>query len=182
VASINESGGVSDFSVWGPWVSIAGPGEGIVTLDPRGTGLTNANINPENGQPQPIRGTSFASPYVAGVAALVRERFPELNARQVMNRLKATAQHPGNATGRDHKVGHGMVNPVAALTAVIPSERPGATPPKISPLTTHVNPPMEKNWTPIIVALGGTGIGVSLLLLTLFVMHTVNRNRGRKPA
>lgn len=181
VASINESGGVSDFSVWGPWVSIAGPGEGIVTLDPRGTGLTNANLNPENGALAPIRGTSFASPYVAGVAALVRERFPDLNARQVMYRLKATAQHPGNATGRDNKVGHGMVNPVAALTAVIPSEKAGATPPKITPLATQVNPPLQKNWKPMVVALAGTGIGVSMLLLTLFVMHTVNRNRGRRP-
>ncbi|GLZ30486.1 type VII secretion-associated serine protease [Lentzea sp. NBRC 105346] len=181
VASINEGGIVSDFSVWGPWVSIAGPGEGIVTLDPKGTGLTNANLNPENQQLAPIRGTSFASPYVAGVAALVRERFPELNARQVMYRLKATAQHPGNPNGRDNKIGHGMVNPIAALTAVIPSEKKGATPPKVAALTTQVNPPGQKNWKPMIVALAGTAIGVSMLLLTLFVMHTVNRNR-RRPA
>ncbi|MFD5831342.1 S8 family serine peptidase, partial [Lentzea sp. NPDC060358] len=43
VASIARSGAVSDFSIWGPWVSIAAPGEEIISVDPKGTGLTNAN-------------------------------------------------------------------------------------------------------------------------------------------
>ncbi|WP_186763291.1 type VII secretion-associated serine protease mycosin [Lentzea tibetensis] len=179
VASIGENGTVSQFSVWGPWVSIAGPGEGIVTLDPGGPGLVNAGISPEAKEQQPIVGTSFASPYVAGVAALVRERFPALTARQVMARLKATAQHPGNTDGRDHKVGHGMVNPVAALTAVIPAERPGATPPRITPIHTVVNPPAERNWRSLGFALGGAGTGFALLLFTLFVVHAVRRSRAQ---
>ncbi|WP_285743207.1 type VII secretion-associated serine protease mycosin [Lentzea sp. NBRC 105346] len=177
VASIGPEGAVSQFSVWGPWVSLAAPGEGIVTLDPAGAGLVDAVVDPESGKPQPIVGTSFASPYVAGVAALVRERFPRLNAREVMARLKATAQHPGNIDGRDHKVGHGMVNPVAALTAVIPAEQPGAVPVRPAPMITVVNAPPAKDWEPILWALGGSGAGFVLLLLTLFVMHTVNRRR-----
>ena len=178
VASMNSVGGVSPFSVWGPWVSVAAPGENIVTLDPAGRGLTNANF--ENGRPVPIQGTSFASPYVAGVVALVRERFPHLDAKQVMNRIKATAQHPGNPSGRDHKVGYGMINPVAALTAELPFEQPGAKRETPEQLITNLGPLNPPSGTPMIVALSGTGAGVGLLLLTMFTVHTVNRNRARR--
>ncbi|WP_033437027.1 type VII secretion-associated serine protease mycosin [Saccharothrix sp. NRRL B-16314] len=179
VGSVNIDGEVSSFSVWGPWVSVAAPGENIVTLDPAGKGLTDANADP-NGQLSLIQGTSFASPYVAGVAALVRERFPHLNARQVMDRIKATAQHPGNPSGRNHKVGYGIINPVAALTAELPSEREGAKPVKPTQLMTTLDPLDPPNNAPMIVALSGTGAGVGLLLLTLFIVHTVNRNRARR--
>ncbi|MFD1150714.1 type VII secretion-associated serine protease mycosin [Saccharothrix hoggarensis] len=179
VASMNSVGAVSTFSVWGPWVSVAAPGEDIVTLDPNGQGLTDANAN-ENRQLSPIQGTSFAAPYVAGVAALVRERFPKLTARQVMDRIKATAQHPGNPTGRDNKIGYGMINPVAALTAELPSERPGAKPATPEQLMTSLDPLNPPSSTPMIVALAGTGAGVGLLLLTMFIVHTVNRNRAKR--
>ncbi|GGP58257.1 type VII secretion-associated serine protease mycosin [Saccharothrix coeruleofusca] len=179
VASMNRVGAVSSFSVWGPWVSVAAPGEDIVTLDPAGTGLTNANAD-ERGALTLIQGTSFASPYVAGVVALVRERFPDLTARQVMERIKATAQHPGNPEGRDHKVGAGMINPVAALTAELPSEQPGAKPVEPEQLMTDLDPINPPDNTPLIVALSGTGVGIGLLLLTLFVVRTVNRNREKR--
>ncbi|GAB2994760.1 type VII secretion-associated serine protease mycosin [Saccharothrix stipae] len=179
VASMNMQGEVSSFSVWGPWVSVAAPGENIVTLDPAGQGLTDANGD-ANGRLTAIQGTSFAAPYVAGVAALVRERFPDLTARQVMDRIKATAQHPGNPGGRDHKVGYGMVNPVAALTAELPSERPGAKPAAPEQLITNLGPLNPPSSTPMIVALSGTGAGVGALLLTMFIVHTINRNRGKR--
>jgi membrane-anchored mycosin MYCP len=53
---------------------------------------------------------------VAGLAALVRERFPDLTARQVADRIIATARRP--ACGRDDRLGHGVIDPVGALTAV----------------------------------------------------------------
>ncbi|WP_433265755.1 type VII secretion-associated serine protease mycosin [Actinosynnema sp. CS-041913] len=178
VASMAASGEVSQFSVWGPWISIAAPGEDITTLDPAGQGLSNVRLD-ERGGASRIQGTSFASPYVAGVVALVRQRFPNLNAHQVMDRIKATAQHPGNPSGRDHKVGAGMINPVAALTAELPSEKgaKATNPPQVMTNLDPLNPP---DHTPLIVALSGTGAGVGLLLLTLFIVHTVNRNRARR--
>ncbi|MBB5954887.1 membrane-anchored mycosin MYCP [Saccharothrix tamanrassetensis] len=178
VASMSVTGVVSSFSVWGPWVSVAAPGEDITTLDPAGQGLSNVRLD-ERGGANRIQGTSFASPYVAGVVALVRQRFPDLNARQVMERIKATAQHPGNPNGRDHKIGAGMINPVAALTAELPSEK-GAKPSAPAQVMTDLDPLEPPNHTPLIVALSGTGAGVGLLLLTLFIVHTVNRNRARR--
>ncbi|XVV03266.1 type VII secretion-associated serine protease mycosin [Actinosynnema sp. CA-248983] len=180
VASIGQSGNVSPFSVWGPWVSVAAPGEDIVTLDPKGQGLTNSSEGPTGATR--IQGTSFAAPYVAGVVALVRERFPDLSAKEVMNRIKATAQHPGNPGGRDNKVGAGMINPVAALTAELPSERKDFKPAQPTQLMTDLDPLNPPDSTPLIVALSGTVGGVGLLLLTLFIVHTVNRNRARRAA
>ncbi|MEU5694324.1 type VII secretion-associated serine protease mycosin [Actinosynnema sp. NPDC020468] len=177
VASMNRAGDPSSFTVWGPWISVAAPGEDITTLDPAGNGLTNANRD-ERGALSRIQGTSFASPYVAGVVALVRQRFPNLKAHQVMDRIKATAQHPGNPDGRDHKIGAGMINPVAALTAELPSEQ-GVKAAEPTQLITNLDPVNPPDNTPMVVALAGTGAGVGLLLLTLFIVHTVNRNRSR---
>ncbi|MEV0678499.1 type VII secretion-associated serine protease mycosin [Actinosynnema sp. NPDC050436] len=178
VASMGQTGAVSNFSVWGPWVSVAAPGEDITTLDPAGQGLANVHVD-ERGAASRIQGTSYASPYVAGVVALVRQRFPTLTARQVMDRVKATAQHPGNPGGRDHKVGAGMINPVAALTAELPSET-GQRADAPDQLMTNLDPLNPPDHTPLIVALSGTGAAVTLLLLTLFTVHTINRNRARR--
>lgn len=56
-------------------------------------------------------GTSMAAPHVAGVAGLVREQFPHLNANQVRNRLTRTAEPLGNR----QLFGHGMVDAAAAV-------------------------------------------------------------------
>lgn len=98
----------------GPWVGIAAAGEQIVSLgngpDP---GLVNGQ--PSNREPLvAINGTSFAAAYVSGVAALVRSRFPQLSAHQVLNRLVASAHNP--ARSPSNVVGAGVIDPVAALT------------------------------------------------------------------
>ncbi len=119
VGSVDADGSPSAFSLAGPWVSVAAPGTNLYSLDstPGGTGLVNG-IPTSDGAPNGINGTSFASAFVAGVAALVRARFPQLSARQVMDRITATAH--ASAGGRDDQVGYGIVDPVAALTAELP--------------------------------------------------------------
>ena len=57
-------------------------------------------------------GTSMAAPHVAGVAGLVRDEFPHLNANQVANRLTRTAEDLGDR----QLFGHGMVDAHAAVT------------------------------------------------------------------
>ena len=176
VAAMNEDGSVADFSITGPWVSVAAPGTEIISLDPaNATGLANQTLD-DKGNAQPIQGTSFAAPYVAGLAALVRQRFPELNAKQVMHRIKTTASHPAATGGHDNLVGYGMINPIAALTAFIPAEE-NIDPDEAVDVPFEMPPPYERNWTPMQVAMIGSGGGVGLLLLTLFVVHTVKRNR-----
>jgi membrane-anchored mycosin MYCP len=119
VASVGPNGLASPFSYPGPWVDVAAPGERLMSLSVSGAGLTDQLSQVDT--VTAINGTSFAAPSVAGLAALIRSRYPQLTARQVMDRITATAaQH---ASGRSDTVGFGLVDPVAALTrtpAVLP--------------------------------------------------------------
>src|SRR5699024_5922838 len=77
VASAEPGGAPSEFSLAGPWVTVAAPGSAITSLanDPDG-GLAD-RIRTEHGVTA-IEGTSFAAPFVAGLAADIRSRFPSL--------------------------------------------------------------------------------------------------------
>ncbi|KAA1249118.1 type VII secretion-associated serine protease mycosin [Mycobacterium simiae] len=119
VGGVGETGAPSSFSMHGPWVGVAAPAENIVALGDRGEPV---NALPGREGPVPIAGTSFAAAYVSGLAALVRQRFPELTPVQVINRITATSRHPGG--GVDNLVGAGVINALAALTWDIP---PGPT-------------------------------------------------------
>ncbi len=67
-----------------------------------------------------VQGTSFAAPLVAGTAALLRSRWPDITAANVVNRLIRTA-HDLGAPGRDDRYGFGEIDPVAALTRSVSS-------------------------------------------------------------
>ena len=64
-------------------------------------------------------GTSEATAIVSGAAALVRAKFPQLSAQEVIHRLTATATDIGEP-GRDDECGYGVLNIVKALTADVP--------------------------------------------------------------
>jgi membrane-anchored mycosin MYCP len=179
VAAMDRNGEPASFSVQGPWVSVAAPGTEIISLDPGNPhGLANLLLTKDN-KPTSIQGTSFAAPYVAGLAALIRERYKNLTAKQVMNRIMVTASHPAATGGRDNLVGHGMINPVGALTAMIPSEQ-GIPADQPTNITFETTAPVTRNWTPVRVALLGSAGGVALLLLTLFIVHTVRTSRRKR--
>ena len=116
VGSVGSDGSPSSFSMPGPWVDVAAPGEKLVSLNPAGSGLIDEL--PAFERSMPISGTSYAAPVVSGIAALIRSRFPELTARQVMQRIETTAHHP--ARGWDATVGNGVVDPLAAVSADAP--------------------------------------------------------------
>lgn len=97
----DQKAGGSTFS---PYIDIAAPGFDITTTSGNAYG--------------PSFGTSMASPTVAGAAALVRARYPELNALQVMERLRATADdiyHIGNNHLYKEHLGKGRLNILKAL-------------------------------------------------------------------
>ncbi|WP_326956068.1 S8 family serine peptidase [Amycolatopsis sp. NBC_01286] len=177
VGAIDETGSVAPFSVHGPWVGVAAPGTKIISLDPAEGSAGLANLTFESGdKASEIQGTSFAAPYVAGLAALVRAKYPDLDAKQVVNRIKETSQHPAAPGGRDTFVGAGVIDPVAALTQSLPSEV-GVVASDPGPQMAQLPPANDRSSTPMIVALAGTGGGLVALLITLFVMRTIRRNR-----
>lgn len=105
VAATTDIDTWGSFSTWGDWVDLAAPGEGILSTFPVAKG---------NGY-RIMRGTSMASPLVAGVAALVRSQHPEWSQKQVAERLYATAKDVIQ-TGVDPYSGHGRVDAFRAVT------------------------------------------------------------------
>jgi membrane-anchored mycosin MYCP len=161
VGGADLMGGVYPGTMAGPWVGVAAPAVDIVSLDPTkpAGGLTNASVG-QNG-PQTIAGTSFAAAYVAGLAALVRERHPELNAQQVRERIINTAHTPANT--QIGAFGSGLADPVAALTS-------GARPmPRTDAVQSRSWTPADDTthwqWVPAAVAVGGVAVVIVLVLL-----------------
>ncbi|TPG34395.1 type VII secretion-associated serine protease mycosin [Mycolicibacterium hodleri] len=113
VGSVDRAGRASAFTLAGPWVDVAAPGEAVVSLGPGGDGLVESM--PLASEHEPISGTSYSTPVVSGIAALVRSVSPRLTAREVMGRIEDTAHHP--ASGWDPWVGHGVVDVLAAVSA-----------------------------------------------------------------
>ncbi|MBB5069171.1 type VII secretion-associated serine protease mycosin [Saccharopolyspora gloriosae] len=109
VGAVDSSGARANFSQTGDFVALVAPGVDVMSLGPGGPGHWQDS------------GTSFATPFVTGTAALVRSYHPELTAEQVKYRLQATATRPG-VTVPDPQMGWGTVNPYSAVTAVLPEE------------------------------------------------------------
>jgi subtilisin family serine protease len=106
VASTREDGATSDFSHSGQTVDIAAPGSNILSL---GTYDDSNYVY--------MSGTSMASPYVAGIASMVKTRNPSMTAGQLSDVLIGTAVDI-EAEGPDHTSGAGLVNPVRLLVDV----------------------------------------------------------------
>lgn len=178
VGSVNTAGQPSDFTMAGPWVGIAAPGENITSVgNAEGGGLANALPN-ERGELFGLNSSSFASAYVAGAAALVRSRFPELTAQQVIERLTASAQ--GAARARSNLTGAGLVDPVAALTWDVSGAGDGAVAvPK--PVAGPPQPPPTDS-TPRTIAFVGTGVLAALAAVTAAVVAHRKRNTAAEAA
>ena len=175
VGAVDSSGAPMDkLSVAGPWVSIAAPGTDVVGLSPRDDSLVNAIDGPDNSLLVPS-GTSFSTAIVSGVAALVRAKYPQLSAHQIINRLIHTARAPSR--GVDNQIGYGVVDPVAALTWDVPE---GSVLPKDSKSPLNMPPaPTPRNMVPVWVAVGGFG-GALLIAGMVFGAATLLRKTGRR--
>jgi membrane-anchored mycosin MYCP len=163
VGATDASGAPLDkTSMAGPWVSIGAPGTDIEGLSPRSDGLMNAIDGPNNTMLVPA-GTGFSAAIVSGVAALVRAKYPQLSAEQVINRLLRTATPP--ARGVDNQIGYGVVDTIAALTWDVPDGPP--PPPQALQAQLKMPPPAPpRDMAPVWVAAGG-------LLLVLLVAGSI---------
>ena len=169
VGAVDDTGAPLANSLSGPWVGTAAPGIGIMGLSPQTGGPVNAYPGIRPGEKNiPFWGTSFAAAYVSGIAALVRAKYPQLTAHQVITRIQQTSHNPPR--GVDNQVGYGVVDPVAALTFDVP---PGdrvapdsatriVTPPPAAP------PPDRRART---VALAFAGAVLAAVMMTAIVQR-----------
>ncbi|MBY0440815.1 MAG: type VII secretion-associated serine protease mycosin [Mycobacteriaceae bacterium] len=175
VGAIDSTGAPLDSSMAGSWVSIAAPGTDIESLSPRDDGLMNAVEGRENTMEAPV-GTSFSAAIVSGVAALVRAKYPYLSAHQVINRLLNTARAP--ARGVDNRVGHGVIDPVAALTYDVAAGEPIGPQHLSSPLTL-APPKIGRDMTPVWISAAGVG-ALAVLCTVILGSAALLHSRGQR--
>jgi subtilisin family serine protease len=127
VAATNTSDDRYSWSNYGSWVRVAAPGCALT------------------GKPGPHWttwcGTSFATPSVAGAAALMRSRYPNATRWQVERALLSTSVPVGSF------ISHGRINVAAGITALGITANPTPTPtptPKPSPTPTPTPSPTPK--------------------------------------
>ncbi|MCS7216611.1 MAG: S8 family serine peptidase [Candidatus Bipolaricaulota bacterium] len=116
VAAMDPHFRKADFSTMGSWLSVTAPGVRILSCvraqtTQAGTGL-------------PLRydyydGTSMSGPYVAALAAMILEKYPNATPYQVKKLIESTAKDIG-APGFDPHNGHGLIQADKALTAPLP--------------------------------------------------------------
>ncbi|MBV1855523.1 S8 family serine peptidase [Catellatospora sp. NEAU-YM18] len=112
-------------------------------------------------------GTSNSTAIVAGAAALIRSKYPDMSATEVIHRLTATATDKG-PKGRDDQYGYGVINLVAALTANVPPLTPSAAPSAAAPSTpptTNAEAPADKPLNLGILLAGLAGLLVLVALI-----------------
>ncbi|MFC4584714.1 S8 family serine peptidase [Sphaerisporangium corydalis] len=167
VGSAGPDGRRTDFSNAATPVSVLAPGADITSTWPGAA------------YRQDLEGTSYAAPYVAGVAALVRSRHPELDNVRVRRRIELTADGASGAG-----TGGGMVNPLLAVSEILPSEvvaiapkQPGALPPGV---VTKARPPDQKA-IDISVGVAVIAACAAALVTALGLVIPLGRRRNWKP-
>ncbi|MDX2597563.1 type VII secretion-associated serine protease mycosin [Streptomyces sp. WI03-4A] len=175
VAASDRNNERAPFSQSGDFVGVAAPGVDMISTVP-GNGHCSDN------------GTSFSAPYVAGVAALLKAKYPKWTAQEVVAQIEQTAER--SIPGRDRLVGWGVVDPVKALTDADP-EHPVESPkpvdgvargeaPSVTPL--HFGETAEERDTRLAtyVVVGGLVL-VAGLGGTAVAVRDARRRRGRRP-
>jgi membrane-anchored mycosin MYCP len=163
VGSVSPHGTPSSFTLAGPWVDVAAVGEGVISLSSSGDGLMSSLGRQDRSAS--LSGTSYAAPVVSGLAALVRSRFPALTARQVMQRIEATAHHPPD--GWDPLVGNGVVDVLAAVSTDAPATTAPERPSSAAVSVTPAAPPAAPGQHSRNVALTGAAMCLAVLALAL---------------
>ena len=177
VGAIGPDGSLASFSDTRTPVSVTAPGVDVTSAYP---GTFPQAYNPGD------NGTSFATAFVSGVAALVRAAYPGLGEAQVVTRITATADGPaGPGTGR------GMVNPVQAVTAVLPATAAlatgagdlaiaGAAGPEGRVPITRASAPDQATRTVAASVAAGAG-GLAVLVVAVALVLPAGRRRHWRP-
>ena len=173
VTGCDRQGQFSSVSVQGAEAALCAPATDIVSTDSSGYFIGS--------------GTSPAAAIVSAVAAMVRARYPNLDAANVINRLIRTADDAG-PPGRDPQYGFGRINPLRALTEQV---APVTANPLGSPGQPSAGPTAKASSkdtaaaaaahtgggpaTPVLLGAGG------LLVVLVVVAFVAVARRGRRP-
>ncbi|MEB3237503.1 MAG: S8 family peptidase [Candidatus Sericytochromatia bacterium] len=104
VGATGQTDEVAAFSNRGRWMSVAAPGEGILSTTP-----TYPVYDPVSPDYDYLDGTSMATPYVSAAAALAWSTRPDLSATAIKDRIERTSVDIA-ASGFDRMSGHGRLD------------------------------------------------------------------------
>lgn len=121
VGAIDRNGQREEQSQVGEYVDVVAPGDDVVGAA-LGAGY------------QTYTGTGFATAFASATAALVRSAYPELDAQQVHQRLRATAS-PSLGGGKGPAYGSGVIDPYRAVTESLSMLGPVQAPPLQRPVS-----------------------------------------------
>ncbi|MYH07263.1 MAG: S8 family serine peptidase [Rhodothermaceae bacterium] len=103
-ATAKDSRRRASFSNYGKMVNVFAPGVNIVTTDLDGDYTSS------------VSGTSFSSPLVSGVAALVKTRYPDTSPDALREQIRLASEHiDAENPGHAGQLGRGYVNAEASL-------------------------------------------------------------------
>jgi len=170
VGAIDSNGVAAPFSQHGDYVDVMAPGDKVTFAVP-GAGHTQGD------------GTSYATPFVAATAALVKQRFPTLTPAQVARRILATTD-PAPGGRRSELYGFGVLNPYRALTETLGPE----TRPAPAPVIMHTEDPAavalaarRTHAQDMSLLVAAIGAGVVLLVVVVAAALRRGRRRGWRP-
>jgi type VII secretion-associated serine protease mycosin len=172
VGGVTQSGEFWASSGHGKELVLAAPAREIVSADVSAAATTGYGIG---------SGTSASTALVSGVAALIRSKYPDLDAANVVNRLISTAQDKG-PKGRDDRFGFGIVDAAAALAPGVPLVKayPLATSnPDDAPPTTPDSDSAARKLGWIAAGLCSVGAGILVLVGVVFAVIALRRRRRR---
>jgi subtilisin family serine protease len=163
-----------------PYVAAAAPAEQV------GSVLKDGRFHTSEG------GTSSAAALTSAVVALVRSRFPDMSAREVVQRIIASARDVG-PSGKDDQTGYGLIRPSHALVDEVAADSPNpvfdaydqwkaATAEGSDPATAPAERAADESSGDLVVVLvlmlsAATLLGVLLLVTLLVVLPRSRRKR-----
>lgn len=121
VGAVDSSGARASYSNYGPELDVMAPGSQIYS----------SYIGSASNYTY-LSGTSMATPFVAGVSALVKAANPSLTSAQVLNILQRTAKDLGTP-GFDNYTGYGLVDASRAVDLALGTSPTPAPTPSPSP-------------------------------------------------
>ncbi|MFF1723152.1 type VII secretion-associated serine protease mycosin [Streptomyces sviceus] len=160
--AVDKFGTRASFSTRRWYATVAAPGDDVVIADPDHKYYEGW-------------GTSAASAFVSGAAALVKAAHPDLTPAQIKRLLEDTARN-APAGGRDDSRGFGFVDPAAALKAADRLKPQGLQPASYGEKYFGPGPDTaksEEHMASWVAPLAG-GLGVALLIAAVFLW------RGRR--
>jgi membrane-anchored mycosin MYCP len=171
VGAIDSNGVRAPFSQVGSYVDLVAPGVKVLAAT-AGPGLSEHD------------GTSYAAPFVAATAALLRQYEPQLPAAEVARRIVASTD-PAPDGAHSEAYGSGVLNPYRALT----DTRPAGAAPTAAALPTEQADPVavaqrqrRAQATERSLWVAGVAGGLAALALFLAVVLPRGARRGWQPA